>query len=188
MKSKNGRKVQVSLENVAQLSTWPTPKANELGSNNAYQRRPNGSIALNLTGVAKLSTLADAGSTQARRDSEDLPPWESESSRGISVGLVADADGGDTCAEGIQRSGQHGQREEDAGAGDCVGGASPLNGFWRAADWLLCRDGRWRPVEPGTFPLVTGAPNRVGRLRGYGNAINAEVATQFIQAYLEVRP
>lgn len=46
--------------------------------------------------------------------------------------------------------------------------------------------GKWRPVEPGTFPLVNGAPARVGRLRGYGNAINAEVAAHFIKAYLEI--
>lgn len=61
-------------------------------------------------------------------------------------------------------------------------GAGPTNGLWRAADWLLCRDGRWRPVEPGTFPLAHGAPARVGRLRAYGNAINAEAARVFIEA------
>ncbi|MEK6294418.1 MAG: DNA cytosine methyltransferase [Paraburkholderia tropica] len=58
----------------------------------------------------------------------------------------------------------------------------PTNGFWRAADWLLCRDGKWRPVEPGTFPLAHGAPARVGRLRAYGNAINREAAAAFIAA------
>ena len=57
----------------------------------------------------------------------------------------------------------------------------PANGFWRAADWLLCRDGKWRPVEPGTFPLAHGAPARVGRLRAYGNAINAVQAQIFIE-------
>lgn len=57
----------------------------------------------------------------------------------------------------------------------------PVNGFWRTADWLFCRDGKWRPVEPGTFPLAHGAPARVGRLRAYGNAINAVQAQIFIE-------
>lgn len=80
-----------------------------------------------------------------------------------------------------------------------------VNGFWRDADWILCRDGKWRPVEPGTFPLVNGASsrlvrkqpgvaglarmasrNRTGRLKGYGNAINAQAAAAFIRAYMEV--
>jgi DNA (cytosine-5)-methyltransferase 1 len=62
-----------------------------------------------------------------------------------------------------------------------------LHGFWRAADWLGCRDGKWRPVEPGTFPLAHGLPARVGRLRGYGNAIVPQVAAEFVVAYLETR-
>jgi DNA (cytosine-5)-methyltransferase 1 len=64
----------------------------------------------------------------------------------------------------------------------------PVNGVWRNADWLLCRDGKWRAVEPGTFPLVNGAAARVGRLRGYGNAIVAQVAQEFIEAVMEVMP
>ncbi len=61
--------------------------------------------------------------------------------------------------------------------------ACPTNGFWREADWLLCRDEKWRPVESGTFPLVDGAAARVGRLRAYGNALNAQAATLFIRAF-----
>jgi DNA (cytosine-5)-methyltransferase 1 len=34
-------------------------------------------------------------------------------------------------------------------------------------------------------PLIEGTPNRVGRLRGYGNAIIAPLAAQFIRAYLD---
>lgn len=71
------------------------------------------------------------------------------------------------------------------GLASATGEPGPVNGFWRAADWLGCRDDKWRPVEPGTFPLANGAASRVGRLRAYGNAINAEAATQFIAAYLE---
>ncbi|HHS9706523.1 TPA: DNA cytosine methyltransferase [Raoultella planticola] len=89
-----------------------------------------------------------------------------------------------------------------AGCGGAARRAGPVNGFWRDADWLFCRDGKWRPVEPGTFPLVDGAAarmgrvepvvarvassNRVGRLKGYGNAINAQAAAAFIRAYMGV--
>jgi len=62
----------------------------------------------------------------------------------------------------------------------------PTNGIWRDADWLYCRDGKWRPVEPGTFPLVNGAPSRVGRLRAYGNAIIPQVASEVISAYMAI--
>jgi site-specific DNA-cytosine methylase len=61
----------------------------------------------------------------------------------------------------------------------------PTNGLWADADWLFCRDGKWRPVEPGTFPLVTGATSRVVRLRAYGNAINAKAAQAFIEVVME---
>jgi len=84
--------------------------------------------------------------------------------------------------------------------------AGPTNGFWADADWLFCRDGKWRPVEPGSFPLANRLTSRVGRLRanwdtpagkegfghrtgrlkGYGNAINAEAATVFIQSVMEL--
>jgi DNA (cytosine-5)-methyltransferase 1 len=66
-------------------------------------------------------------------------------------------------------------------------GKPTCSGFWRDADWLACVDGKSRPVEPGTFPLAYGVPARVGRLRGYGNAIKPQVAQAFIEAYLDVR-
>lgn len=71
-------------------------------------------------------------------------------------------------------------------------GRGPVNGFWRSADWVLTRPQRvgdrpgLRPVESGSFPLASGATSRVGRLRGYGDGIVAEVAKTFIQAYLSI--
>jgi len=73
------------------------------------------------------------------------------------------------------------QAAERAGAGAAV----PTSGFWSNPDWVACRDGKQRPVEPGTFPLAHGAPQRVGRLRAYGNAIVSEVAATFIKAVME---
>jgi hypothetical protein len=53
------------------------------------------------------------------------------------------------------------------------------------ADWLFCRDGKWRPVKSGTKPLANGVAGRVGQLRAYGNAIVAPVAEAFITAYMD---
>ena len=75
-----------------------------------------------------------------------------------------------------------------AGSDDRHNAAGPTNGHWRSADWLFCRDGKFRPVEPGTFPLVNGASACVGRLRAYGNAIVPQVAAEVIAAYMECRP
>lgn len=92
--------------------------------------------------------------------------------------------------------------------GDGSRGTSPLHGFWGDADWLFCRDGKWRPVEPALLGLVDGIPGcvvpsgpfvpasyplaqggkdsrRVMRLRGYGNAIVPQAAATFIQAFIE---
>ncbi len=61
----------------------------------------------------------------------------------------------------------------------------PTNGFWADAEWIWCRDEKYRAIEPGTFPLAHGAAGRVGRLRGYGNAIVAPLATEWIKAFLD---
>lgn len=93
-----------------------------------------------------------------------------------------------------EQSEDHAERRErqnirQAGLLDGTGvednSTNPHHGFWPDADWLGCRDGKFRPVEPGTFPLANGLPSRVGRLRGYGNAIVPEVAAEFITAFME---
>lgn len=39
----------------------------------------------------------------------------------------------------------------------------PTNGFWRDADWLHCRDGKWRPVEPEYVEMAHGTSSLLGR-------------------------
>lgn len=93
-------------------------------------------------------------------------------------------------SQGWLHRGQDAKRKAvngQAGCNSATCGPGPTNGFWRDADWLLCRDGKWRAVRPGTFPLAHGAAARVGRLRGYGNAINAEQAKAFIKAFMEIK-
>ena len=97
----------------------------------------------------------------------------------------------------------------DAARGaDRHGSTGSTDSFWNDADWLFCRDGKWRPVESGAFPLVNGLPRGVGRsrdhgtpfnpnacaegrqsrLRGYGNAIVPQAAAEIIKTLMESRP
>jgi DNA (cytosine-5)-methyltransferase 1 len=89
---------------------------------------------------------------------------------------------GTWCPERISAEG----RSAGFGLRGASGRSSPTNGLWRAADWLYCRDDKWRPVEPATFPLApTGTfSNRVAELRGAGNSINLAQAAGFIEAVM----
>lgn len=99
-------------------------------------------------------------------------------------------DGRMAYATGGKQPGSRNQRQagRDEYSNSCAVGCNeltkPTNGYWRDADWLFCRDDKWRPVEPGTFPLANGAAGRVGKLRAYGNAIVSPVAEEFIRAYM----
>jgi DNA (cytosine-5)-methyltransferase 1 len=96
---------------------------------------------------------------------------------------------GETEAEARERkrgrADDSGSRSDDSLAES--GRPSPTDSFWSDADWLFCRDGKWRPVESGSFPLAHGIPGRVGRLRGYGNAIVPQVAAVFVRAAMQAK-
>ena len=71
---------------------------------------------------------------------------------------------------------------ETARHGDSIDTAS----FWSDSREIYCRDGKYRPIptEPALFPLANGIPNRVGILRGAGNAIVPQAAAEIIKAYI----
>jgi len=120
--------------------------------------------------------------------------WRGETgAQGTSSGYGAERGGVGELAnaecEGLEKwsSAQRSEQRQNGQVGALrpfSGRSSAVNGFWGNADWLFCRDGKWRPVEPGTFPLAHGVTSRVGRLRAYGNAINAEAARVFIESLM----
>lgn len=57
--------------------------------------------------------------------------------------------------------------------------------FWDSGEFVLCKDGKARRIEPSICPVAYGIPNRVGTIRGAGNAIVPEIAAEFIMAYME---
>jgi DNA (cytosine-5)-methyltransferase 1 len=122
---------------------------------------------------------------------------------------LANADGGFAGNGHVQPCREHGQQPEDGGAGvgladaddagsqgwgraelrepadECAAGESGTHVAYADACWLRCLDGKARRVESGVFPLVAGVPNRVGRLRAYGNAIVPPLAAEFVKAYMD---
>ena len=112
-------------------------------------------------------------------------------------GAVGDREGRQGTAEEPSGDGDVGHAEcTGQGSGNIVGGSGegvrqePAHAdkpiFWSESRPVMCRDGKLRPVplEPSLFPLADGIPNRVGILRGAGNAIVAQQAAVFIQEFL----
>ena len=81
--------------------------------------------------------------------------------------------------------------------------STSISSITSGVDWLQCKDGKRRPIKPCIESLVTGLARgvvyrggpinanatsyaRTTRLKGYGNAINADVAREFISAYMDV--
>lgn len=62
---------------------------------------------------------------------------------------------------------QSGRQQGAAAAARLCGNdrPGPVNGFWRDADWLHCRDGKWRPAQPTHVEMVDGNPEVLGRMR-----------------------
>nr|WP_314430014.1 DNA cytosine methyltransferase [uncultured Brevundimonas sp.] len=66
--------------------------------------------------------------------------------------------------------------------------AKPDPEYGGGPDWVFCRDGLWRPVEPGLSPLADADSCNVGLLHGFGVAIDVETFTNLIGAYMDAAP
>ena len=116
---------------------------------------------------------------QPQRDAGAHGRPAAESGRLRDAGRLGDAAG--ARPQGREQSGQRADAQlaptERAGSPDA----------WSYLEWIECSDGKARPTKPGLFPLAHGIPNRVGRLRAYGNAIVPQVAAVFVMANARVQ-
>lgn len=128
----------------------------------------DGSISMAYPGSAGREGSIRIGATGKEREPER---YSTERSSHSSVG--------DTDSD---RSQQGNEAAETAGHGNTADSAN----FWSESTVIYCRDGKSRPIptEPALFPLADGIPNRVGILRGAGNAIVPQAAAEIIKAYL----
>jgi len=140
--------------------------------------------------TSEVRGMGDPGESRGRRHAGAVPGSQEEGSRersttrGVSDEFVS-AGTNDVLAD-TQRDGS-GTRRTSGKDGETSLEPDRLGttNCWSTCDWLPCSDGKMRPTQPGLFPLAHGIAGRVGRLRAYGNALCAPVATAFIKAAME---
>lgn len=138
----------------------------------------------------RLYWVAQSGSQSAGRMLQRPGEGSNESEGGASseFGGSGSAGGvGDSGGEGGWRDTRTVFGEEEASEGKRGAIGSVINepvvaSPWNRYEFMPCADGKARRIEPGSFPLANGVPARVGRLRGYGNAIVPQLAAEFIGA------
>lgn len=143
--------------------------SSQLGGLSEQQKRKTDSKIIRHSKTCNLANPAGDGWKQ----------WRPES---VGRGTFSNSELGDTDSEGLEIIGVKSARTEFKTSER----AGPVNGFWADAEWLECTDGKSRPTKPGLFPLAHGVAGRVGKLRGYGNAINAQAAKEFIMSAIEL--
>jgi DNA (cytosine-5)-methyltransferase 1 len=135
----------------------------------APHRRDRVWIVAHSTG-GKRGGLQDKSRTQGAQGGDQLP----RDSSGLS-GKLCPEDVADSQSVGIQ--GQRPSRIEKPQAHGCSSIPMRESKGSKQAQWL---------PEPNVDRVVDGLPNRVGRIRGLGNAIVPQVAAEIIRCIVEV--
>ena len=194
--NRDGRQQRATCHNDGRKRQRPTDQQNDRYKvwNDTGDTKPTDGVA-NVQCKRNLREIGDSRKTetetqerrQKRRADET---WHNSPTDGVADGDNKRLQGGKLSREYDQKIGEwqtsaHGATGKPCASANDSGLSGPINGYWRNADWFWCRDQKWRPVEPGSAPLVDGASARVVRLRGFGNAIVAPQAQAFIESYLE---
>lgn len=116
--------------------------------------------------------------------------------------LMADADKPGACEKREQRSWEQRRpscdSQRDAGGsprkisdanGERFSASGPVAAGANGADeWRMLASSDWWTAEPSVDRMAHGVPNRVGALRGFGNAIVPKAAAEFVAAAMECVP
>ena len=174
---------------------WWVAERMEYATRNGWEQRwaePSGRSAVGGCGVGGMANTHHTRLEIGRCGPDEIPRQKGREAAQRPAGLcrldgrLADLHGGGRLPGGIApASTRHGHPIIADGG---ISRPDAAHGGWGNPDWLHCRDDKWRPDEPGTFPLAHGIPARVGRLRAYGNAIVPQVAAEFVGAVMDCRP
>lgn len=172
------------------------------GRNNGREETSGGSsVHSEESGMADAQSECGHGTVRARNG--HARPADDGTSRRLD----------DTQRAGLEiRSGElphSGASEGTSATAIAPGTPGPCNGFWSDAEWIPTR-GKvpgtidWRAIKPRSralddgaatdflrmcdygFPLVAKSEARTLRIRGYGDGIVAQVAAEFIKAYMSL--
>jgi DNA (cytosine-5)-methyltransferase 1 len=181
----------VGAPHIRDRTYWVADREGQRRTDGASERSGSGSISVTTEsqfGVGDRCSFSGLGYPQSDRPEMRQHLHRELPRQGLTEGRIISgvADTANSAGQpGVSRAAIGRLSARDGGNSE-LAEPGPTNGYWRDADWLGCRDGKWRPVEPGTFPLANGAAARVGRLRAFGNAINAVQAQVFIESLMEI--
>jgi hypothetical protein len=130
-------------------SSWPTPDA----SVGQYIRHDLGAAA-----------RGSEGQIQQRQRL-----WADDRPGGQACGVADAENGGRRQPHNRIESGREGSSAQELGELARSDGVEcrprAPDSFWSAADWIFCRDGKWRPTQSIIFTLAHGTSPRLGRMR-----------------------
>lgn len=132
---------------------------------------------------------ADKRPSQRRRVTGKLssPPGDAQGQEDQRQRLGnAPADRGEGVGN-VEHAARIAQREphDESNANAACGQTWAISGSAGSYEWVIGADGKARRVKSGVRLLVDGFPERMGLLRGFGNAIDPRPAAAFIKASIE---